>query len=213
MFVDPTGMLSYRYNWDTGNYEDDDGRPVKWNTVRDWLINENAFYPTNNTQQNQDSGEKKDNNVSEFSWGETKGLYPTKNTTNPSAKERNNPAEWDADKLQQLLKARAAITLIAEERNSMAHSKKIDLTDQLNKILEPYHLKDNFPVVDKEIKDDINVKYFYISNQSTISTPAISSKYWGQECVKTYGPFYNIGGGDAPKGPVYIHFYKAVVKD
>lgn len=33
------------------------------------------------------------------------------------------------------------------------------------------------------------------------------------ECVMTYGPFYNNGGGDVPQGPVYIHFYKAVKKE
>ena len=150
-------------------------------------------------------------NISDISWNETAGLYPTKNTTNPSEEEKNNPAEWDSDKLEQLLKARAAITLIAEKRNSIV-AKGTFVLDSKNKILALYHSKDNFPEVDDEIKNDTNVKFYCISHLSPVSTSAISSKYWNQKCVKTYGTFYNNGGGDARKGAVYIHFYKAIPK-
>ncbi|GHT53762.1 hypothetical protein FACS189446_1990 [Bacteroidia bacterium] len=36
--IDPTGM-DYTYNWDTKNYEDDEGHVVQWSTVLDWLKN------------------------------------------------------------------------------------------------------------------------------------------------------------------------------
>lgn len=75
-----------------------------------------------------------------------------------------------------------------------------------------YHLTDNFPDVDTEIADDSEVKYFYLSSNKDATTPSISSKYWNQQKVKTYGPFYAIGGGDAGSGAIYIHFYKAVKK-
>ena len=177
-----------------------------------------------NIQQNQENtqsgssteikpvNEKNKQKVNKTSWGETKGLYPTENTTNPSAEERNNPKNWSPDKLKQLLKARAAIALIGKERNTDVHNETNDLATELKRILAPYHLEDNFPEVDAEIKNDAAVKYFYLSDKQTVSTTAISSKWHDQECVKTYGPFYNIGGGDAPKGAVYIHFYKAVPK-
>jgi hypothetical protein len=79
-------------------------------------------------------------------------------------------------------------------------------------MLAAYHLTDNFPDVDSEISGDKDVKYFYLSTDKNATTPSISSKYWNQEKVKSYGPFYSIGGGDAGSGAIYIHFYKAVKK-
>ncbi|MFZ1787928.1 MAG: RHS repeat-associated core domain-containing protein [Saprospiraceae bacterium] len=149
-------------------------------------------------------------NISLISWCETSGLYPTK-TMKPSEKEKITPSSWDQELLEELLKARAAINLIAT-RNKKRHSDNPDLTDPVEKLLAAYHLTDNFPDVDSEIKDDNTVKYFYLSPNADAKTPSIDSRYWDQEKVKSYGPFYNAGGGDVPKGATYLHFYKAVKK-
>ncbi len=150
-------------------------------------------------------------NINSISWGETSGLYPTKNMT-PSQAELDDPTKWDPDKLSQLLAARAAIKLIGEERNTDVHKKTNSFITKYEKLLAKFHLSDNFPEVDKEIKDNKNVKYFYLSPDKNAKTPAISDKYYTQKIVKVYGPFYNIGGGDVSKGKVYIIFYEAVPK-
>ena len=149
-------------------------------------------------------------NISAVSWGETSGLYPV-TQKNPTNKQLNDPNQWDADLTEQLLKARAAIHLLAD-RNLKRWSANPNLSNTIEKMLASYHLTDNFPEVDTEIKDDSQVKYFYLSSDENATTPSINSKYWDQEKVKKYGPFYNIGGGDAAKGSIYIHFYKAVKK-
>ena len=79
-------------------------------------------------------------------------------------------------------------------------------------ILATYHLKANFPGVDPEIKNNLNVQFFYFSPDKNATHPGISSKFYNQKIVKTYGPFFNIGGGDVPRGPVYILFYSATKK-
>jgi len=51
-----------------------------------------------------------------------------------------------------------------------------------------------------------------LSSKSDASTPSISKKFWNETIVKSYGPFYNIGGGDVKKGATYIIFYSAEKK-
>ena len=153
--------------------------------------------------------ESNKSHISKVSWGETSGIYPTSNVDNPSAKDIYNPENWDSDKLTELLKARAAIHLIGNKRNSNVRKSDCGMRG-IEKTLASYHLTDNFPDVDDEIANDETVKYFYLSSEERVKTPSINSNNYRQECVKTYGPFYNIGGGDVPKGRVYIHFYKAV---
>jgi hypothetical protein len=162
--------------------------------------------------------ERNKKNISTSSWGETSGLYPVKISKdklgkNVSLKKSDlfNPNKWDPELLQQLLKARAAINLVAT-RTSALHNAKPNLNDPIEKLLAAYHLTDNFPSVDLEIKNDSEVKFFYLSSDKNIKTPSISSKYWDQKTVKTYGPFYSIGGGDAGTGEIYLIFYKAVKK-
>ena len=153
--------------------------------------------------------ESNKSHISKVSWGETSGIYPTSNVDNPSTKDIYNPDNWDSDKLTELLKARAAIHLIGNKRNSNVR-KSVCGMQGIEKMLASYHLTDNFPDVDDEIANDEMVRYFYLSPEESVETPSINSNYYKQECVKTYGPFYNIGGGDVPKGRVYIHFYKAI---
>ena len=153
--------------------------------------------------------ESNKSHISKVSWGETSGIYPTSNVDNPSQADIYNPNNWDSDKLTELLKARAAIHLIDNKRNSNVR-KSVCGMHGIEKTLASYHLTDNFPDVDDEIANDEMVRYFYLSPEESVETPSINSNYYKQECVKTYGPFYNIGGGDVPKGRVYIHFYKAI---
>ena len=156
-----------------------------------------------------------DNNkshLSKASYGETSGIYPTKNVDNPSQTDIYNPTNWDSNKKQELLKARAAIHLIGTTRNKNVRNATCPTNTTLAKTLAAYHLTDNFPSVDDVIANDNDVKFFYLSSQKKVETPSIDSRYYDQKCVKTYGPFYNVGGGDVPKGKVYIHFYKAIPK-
>ncbi len=149
-------------------------------------------------------------NIANVSWGETQGIYPTKNTSNPSSKELFNPSKWDPEKLDELLKARAAIQLIGTERNTQVRKDDINIKDNIEKILGTYHLKDNFPAVDPEIKNDPDVKFFFLAKENDTKHSAIKTENgWNQSIVKSYGPFYNIGGGDADAGEIYINFYKA----
>ena len=163
--------------------------------------------------------DKNKGRISKVSWGETSGLYPIKverdkngKIIKPKNKDLFNPKSWDPMLLVELLKARAAINLLSN-RNGQHHTASPDLNDPIEKMLAAYHLIDNFPEVDAEIKDDKEVKYFFLSTNENSKTPSISEKYWSQEKVATYGPFYSIGGGDAGTGLIYIHFYKAVKKN
>ena len=152
------------------------------------------------------------NKVSKISWGETSGVYPTKNVRNPKNSDIYNPENWDGEKVEELLKARAAIHLIGISRNSNVHKANCNMKG-IEQELATYHLISNLPDVDIEILNDESVKYFYLSPNKTAITPSINTNNYDQKCVKTYGPFYNNGGGDVPKGPVYIHFYKAVKRE
>jgi hypothetical protein len=57
------------------------------------------------------------------------------------------------------------------------------------------------------------VKFFYLGTTQNAKHTGISSKYWDQKIVKSYGPFFNNGGGDVPKGNVYINFYSISPKN
>jgi RHS repeat-associated protein len=214
-FTDPDGK------W--GNEADDPSN----STIKETQTAEQDFKEMTATKddgdQNQSNGiepvsDKNKKNISKVSWGETSGLYPVNVKKNskgrnikPKNSELNNPENWDANLLQQLLKARAAINLLSS-RNGQYYASSPNLDDPIDKLLAAYHLTNNFPEVDSEIKDDSEVKYFYLSSDANATTPSISSKYWDQRKVKTYGPFYAIGGGDAGTGLIYIHFYKAIKK-
>lgn len=97
---------------------------------------------------------KSKDTLSEVSWGETSGIYP-------SEKNKFNPEKWDSEKTCELLKARKAIHEVAM-RGKRVHKGKPDPKDKIDQKLKPYHLIDNFPSLDKEIKDK-NVKWFYLS--------------------------------------------------
>jgi hypothetical protein len=222
-FNDPTGMLSQSAIDDLWN--------KSGNGETNWTFNgDGTASGSNGTTANvgEDSQEKQNGvtpvneknkkNISTSSYGETAGLYPVKTGKDKTGKEikpKNkdlfNPNSWDADLLKQLLKARAAINLLAK-RGASLHNDSPNLNDPLEKLMAAYHLTDNLPEVDSEIKDDKDVMFFYLSSDKNKKTPSISAKYWDQTTVKTYGPFYSIGGGDAGTGAIYLLFYKAVKK-
>jgi hypothetical protein len=168
---------------------------------------------------------KNQGTLSEASWGETCGIYPlSQNITSPllppalrslfwdyvafgiSSPTKDNlydPNKWDKVKTCELLKARAGIELVST-RNTVVRKARPS-NGNLEKILKPYHYIENFPLVDTEISDN-SVKWFYISKDA--DKPAVHPWVTGTVMVKSYGPFYNVGGGDVPRGNVYIHFYK-----
>ena len=151
-------------------------------------------------------------NISTVSWGETSGVYPTKNTSNPTEREKYNPKLWDGEKLVQLLEARAGIILVAT-RNKGHHNASPNLDNKIDKMLAAYHLSENLPKANKLIKNDI-VNYFYLSNtkEKFYGKNQIDTDYYTPVLVLTYGPFYTNGGGDVNKGEMYIHFFKAIEK-
>ena len=101
--------------------------------------------------------DKNKKNISEISWGETSGLYPTKN--GGKIPNYENPVNWDEQKTEELMKARAAIHLIGTRRNTQVFRAKCTLKG-IEKILAKYHLTSNFPPVDAEILNDKDVKFF-----------------------------------------------------
>lgn len=139
---------------------------------------------------------KSEGTLSEVSWGETSGIYPIKSYL-------YQPAKWDQAKTCELLKARGAIQEVGS-RGESVHKAKPG-SGKIEQILKPYHFTENFPAVDSEIKD-AGVKWFYLS--STENKPDVHPGTTGTERVKTYGSFYNSGGGDVAVGDVYIHFYR-----
>ncbi len=138
--------------------------------------------------------------LSEVSWGETSGIYPTRENL-------YKPDRWDQEKMCELLRARAAVDDVAK-RNSHVRKAKPG-SGNIERMMRPYHCIENFPAPDKEI--DVEVKWFYLSSfpDKPITHPGAS-----QEMViaKTYGPFHNTGGGDVARGDVWLHFYKIAPK-
>lgn len=140
-------------------------------------------------------GTRAQGTLSEVSWGETSGLYP-------AAHNKYDPAQWDATKTCELLRARGAIHAIGQ-RGEKVHRAKPG-AGTIEQKLKPYHFYENFLSLDPEIGDS-EVKWFYLSAKSSLDAhPTMSTLEW----VKKYGPFYNDGGGDVPRGEVYIHFYR-----
>jgi hypothetical protein len=135
--------------------------------------------------------------LSEVSWGETAGLYPTKDN-------KYQPEKWDAAKTCELLKARGAVHAVGQ-RGESVHTGTPKASEPLEQKLKIYHFVENFPSLDSEIAD-VGVKWFYLSPQP--DKPEVHPATTGTERVKSYGSFYNVGGGDVKRGDTYIHFYR-----
>ena len=135
--------------------------------------------------------------LSEVSWGETSGLYP-------SADNKYQPAKWDAAKTCELLKLRGAVHAVGQRGQSVHKGKPKD-KDPIEQLLKKYHLVENFPALDSEISDT-EVKWFFLSSEA--DKPEVHPGTTGTTKVKTYGNFHNVGGGDVKKGDVWVHFYK-----
>jgi len=133
--------------------------------------------------------------VSKISWGETSGIYPANS-------HKFQPEKWDAAKTCELLKMRGAVHAVGQ-RGEKVHTGTPKTSDPIEQKLTPYHFIENFPPLDPEI-EDAQVKWFYLSTSSEHAHTGIQ----GGEKVKTYGKFYNIGGGDVPSGDIYVHFYR-----
>lgn len=127
---------------------------------------------------------KSQGTLSEASWGETSIIYPTGDNL-------YEPNKWDQEKTCELLKARAGIELVST-RNTVVRKARPGNGD-IEKILKPYHYVENFPSVDTEVSDN-SVKWFYFSNDA--DKPEVHSWVPGTVRIKSYGPFYNVGGED-----------------
>ena len=138
---------------------------------------------------------KNEGTLSEVSWGETSGLYPSKDNL-------YDPTKWDGAKKCELLRLRGALHAVGQ-RGERVHRGRPG-SGPVEQKLKPYHFIENFLSLDPEIAK-AEVRFFYLSNQAALTThPTMSTLIW----VKKYGPFFNVGGGDVPKGDVYVHFYK-----
>jgi hypothetical protein len=133
--------------------------------------------------------------LSEVSWGETAGLYP-------SSLHLYQPDRWDPARLFELLKARGAVTDVSHRNKDVRKAKPS--AGHIDQLMRPYHCQENFPGKDAEI--DEHVKWFYLSSEP--HTPVAHPGTSGTIIAKSYGPFYNSGGGDAGRGDCYLHFYK-----
>ena len=133
--------------------------------------------------------------LSEVSWGETEGLYPSKTNL-------YQPDKWDPASLCKLLAARSALTDVATRNGKVR--KATPGSSNIERLLRPYHCVENFPRLDPEIDDEVN--WFYLSQAA--GTPVSHPGTTGTKLVKSYGPFYNIGGGDVKRGDCYLLFYK-----
>jgi hypothetical protein len=133
--------------------------------------------------------------LSEVSWGETSGIYPSRENL-------YKPDKWDQERMCELLQARAAVHDVAT-RNSDVRKAKPG-AGNIEQMMRPYHCTENFPDPDKEI--DAGVKWFYLSAHA--DKPVVHPGTTKTVIAKSYGPFHNIGGGDVPRGEVYLHFYR-----
>jgi hypothetical protein len=144
---------------------------------------------------------KSEGTFSRTSWGETGGLYPTS-----SGKGIYNPANWDCAKLQELLKCRGAVDAVCK-RGESCHSSSPPKADAFAQSIKKYHFTENFPSLDPEIAD-AEVKWLYLSPDENADHTGIT----GETKVKSYGPFWNVGGGDVATGATYVNFYKVAAK-
>lgn len=161
-------------------------------------IKSNAFEPFAENLTLASNSNKDD--IGKVSWGETSGLYPT-----ISNKNLYQVGKWGAPLVHELLKARAAIEVVGG-RGEKVQTHTPNLNDNIQKMLATYHLKSNFPPADGEIEDNPNVKYFYLDAKYDKKHTALNNT---QKIIKSYGPFYNIGGGDVARGKCYVIFYEA----
>ena len=142
---------------------------------------------------------KSEGTVSNTSWGETSGLYPTSVGT---ASILYDPAKWNCTTLYELLKCRGAIHAVCQ-RGQSCKSSSPPAKDEFVQKIKKYHYTVNFPALDPEIADE-EVKWLFLSPKVDASHPGIT----GGVKVKSYGPFWNVGGGDVKIGLTYVHFYK-----
>lgn len=136
--------------------------------------------------------------LSEVSWGETSGIYPSRDNL-------YKPDKWDQEKMAALLRARAAVTDVAKRNSDVRKAKPGP--GKIEQMMKPYHCLENFPVLDKEIGAE--VCWFYLSSFADKPTthPGAARK---MEIAKSYGPFFNSGGGDVSRGDCWLHFYRLV---
>ncbi len=166
--------------------------------------------------ENSNTPSEDDQDISEISWGESSGVYPTENTENPSVNDIYHPSEWNPVSSEELQLARAAMDLIGTERNPDVQRDTPDPNNPYENFLaENYHDRSKFPEVDPAIKNNPNVDFYQLPIDPNATHPGISPEWgWDQSIVKSYGPFWSVGDPrkGIPPGPIYINFYEKIPK-
>ncbi|WP_408042252.1 hypothetical protein [Tenacibaculum litopenaei] len=75
-------------------------------------------------------------------------------------------------------------------------------SDNIEKSLVTYGLKENLPEASEGVSGNENVKFFFSADSPDAKHTGISTKYWNRKAVVSYGSFYNSGRGDARKGEI-----------
>ncbi len=136
--------------------------------------------------------------------GETGGLYPT-----PSGEGLYGcPAEVRSGQGAGTPQVPQGPSTPVCQRGESCHSSSPPKADAFAQSIKKYHLPENFPALDTEIAN-AEVKWFYLSPDANADHTGIT----GETKVKSYGPFYNVGGGDVAKGMTYVNFYKVPPKN
>jgi hypothetical protein len=146
-------------------------------------------------------------------FGETRGLFPSKDGEKVSSR----PRDWDYESSIELMAARAAIEVVAQ-RNSRTHPGATPSSNPENAeyYQKQFAISENFPKVDPVIADDPQVTHFYIAPSPDFipGNRFVDKRYWNISIAKSYGPFYNASSmGDTKQGgKYYVIFYKVAPK-
>lgn len=135
-------------------------------------------------------------------YGETAGIYPQL-TGQASGTGVYHPSNWDPASADQLKTARAwmaGVSLV----NHNTHQSVPDLSNGVDRMVWGNSV--DAAQAAQQLKPPTGTNHFFIRQEG--SGPQVPS--WNNpELIKSFGPFINTGGGDAPRGSrTYIDFYK-----
>jgi len=143
----------------------------------------------------------KDDKRAKAAYGETSGLYAQKIDPKVST---YDPANWDSTSQADLQEARRWLTEV-QRRNPVMH---YDRPHGNNPIEARQWQLASDAAGNVDSVSPSTVKKFFI-RQDGVGPQTPPESWSGWVLHKSFGPFINVGGGDAPKGDgTYIEFYR-----